>query len=89
MGSLCASYAGGADMSVTTEEAHKLWRALFDANWHKAAGALRSLAAERDALQAENARLQEALRFYVGDEPWKLNSEDFGNKARAALGETQ
>lgn len=43
--------------TITTEEAHKLWRALFDANWHKAAGALRSLAAERDALKAENARL--------------------------------
>ena len=50
-------------MSITTEEAHKLWRALFDANWHKAAGALRSLAAERDALQAENARLREAMEM--------------------------
>jgi hypothetical protein len=48
-------------MTVTTEEAHKLWRALFDANWHKAAGALRSLAAERDALKAENANLQDDL----------------------------
>jgi len=44
---------------------------------------------KREQLQAENARLREALRFYAGDEPWKLNSEDFGNKARAALGETQ
>ncbi len=44
-------------MSVTTEEAHKLWRALFDTRWYKAAGALRSLAAKRDALKAENARL--------------------------------
>jgi hypothetical protein len=39
-------------MSVTTEEAHKLWRALFDTNWHKAAGAIRNLAAERYALRA-------------------------------------
>jgi hypothetical protein len=44
--------------TITTEEMHKLWRALFDANWHKAAGALRSLAAERDALRAENEKLR-------------------------------
>jgi regulator of replication initiation timing len=48
-------------MTITTEEMHKLWRALFDANWHKAAGALRSLAAERDALRAENEKLRAAL----------------------------
>ena len=47
--------------TITTEEMHKLWRALFDANWHKAAGALRSLAAERDALRAENEKLRAAL----------------------------
>ncbi len=51
-------------MSVTTEEAHKLWRALFDANWHKAAGALRSLAAERDALQSDVKRLGAACNNY-------------------------
>ena len=88
MGALCVSYAGGADMSITTEEAHKLWRALFDANWHKAAGALRSLAAERDALKAENARLQEALArakdLFLQDEPQKAFIE-----VCAALGETQ
>jgi hypothetical protein len=53
-------------MTITTEEAHKLWRALFDANWHKAAGALRSLAAERDALQAEAKRLGDACNNYQG-----------------------
>ena len=50
---------------------------------------LNNLRAKHDDLEKENARLREALRFYAGDEPWKLNSEDFGNKARAALGETQ
>ncbi len=65
MGALCVSYAGGADMTITTEEAHKLWRALFDANWHRAASAIRSLAAERDALKAENARLRGALRPFI------------------------
>jgi hypothetical protein len=77
-------------MTITTEEAHKLWRALFDANWHKAAGALRSLAAERDGLQAENARLREALEKLarLGAEPYYGNSD--GNMiARALLGETQ
>jgi hypothetical protein len=49
-------------MTITTEEAHKLWRALFDANWHKAAAALRSLAAERDALRTENEVMEAALR---------------------------
>ncbi len=53
-------------MSITTEEAHKLWRALFDANRHKAAGALRSLAAERDLLRAEVKRLGAACNNYQG-----------------------
>ncbi len=48
--------------TITTEEMQKLWRALFDANWHKAAGALRSLAAERDALQAER-NAERSARF--------------------------
>jgi hypothetical protein len=61
------------------------------------AAALRSLAAERDALQAENARLREALDFYadVSKYPAPFTGgmgalwEDCGKIARAALGETQ
>ena len=43
------------------------------------------------ALEAENARLREALHFYSGnhaipnDGPWGVNSNDFGRVARAAL----
>ena len=56
--------------------------------------------ARRDAddeikkLRAENERLREALRYYaknhypnVDDGPWGPNSNDFGDVARAALGE--
>jgi hypothetical protein len=42
----------------------------------------------------ENDRLREALRYYaknhypnVNDGPWGLNSNDWGDVARAALGE--
>ncbi len=61
MGALCASYAGGADMSITTEEidrlaqTHDLVRFTLGmkAPEHDlTAAALRSLAAERDALKA-------------------------------------
>ena len=84
-------------MTITTEEAERLaviwWtQTMGGIDYDRYAGtatALRSLAAERDALNAENARLREALRFYAGDEPWRWNSEDFGDKARAALGEKE
>jgi len=54
MGALCASYAGGADMNITTEEAEWLadWVEEEGGLSFKAAG-LRSLAAERDALKVE------------------------------------
>jgi hypothetical protein len=46
------------------------------------------------ALRAENERLREALRYYAKNHypdidagPWGLNSADFGDVARAALGE--
>jgi hypothetical protein len=61
---------GGADMTITTEEAERLagiwWiqgRETMNRDLYAGtATALRSLAAERDALNAENARLWEALR---------------------------
>ena len=47
-------------------------------------------------LQEENERLREALRYYaknhypnVDDGPWGPNSTDFGDVARAALGEAK
>ena len=51
-------------------------------------------AAEINRLRAENERLREALRYYAKNHypdidagPWGLNSADFGDVARAALGE--
>jgi hypothetical protein len=81
---------------ITTEEAHKLWRALFDANWHKAATALRSLAAEREQLQAENARLRRLVAYLAGTNTDHVQVALAGNptacdaihaEALAALGE--
>ena len=52
---------GAEKMTITTEEAELLAR-ISDINGPTRRGAIiRSLAAERDALRAENARLQEAL----------------------------
>ena len=76
-------------MTITTEAAERL------ASWcgtglPTIAAALRALAAERDALQAQNARMREALEKLarLGAEPYYGNSD--GNMiARAALGETQ
>jgi hypothetical protein len=49
---------------------------------------------EIKVLRAENERLREALRYYAKNHypdidagPWGLNSADFGDVARAALGE--
>ena len=49
-------------MTTTTEEAERLARWCDIDGFTERASALRSLAAERDALKAENARLREALR---------------------------
>ena len=70
---------------TTTEEAERHARLLgiFPAP----AAALRSLAAERDALKAENARLREALRLYADDNYNGYNGN--GAHARAALGEKE
>jgi hypothetical protein len=78
-----------SEMTITTEAAERL------ASWcgtglPTIAAALRALAAERDALQAQNARMREALEKLarLGAEPYYGNSD--GNMiARAALGETQ
>jgi hypothetical protein len=53
-------------MTITTEEAELLAR-ISDFNGPTRRGAIiRSLAAERDALRAENARLREAFQKYFG-----------------------
>jgi hypothetical protein len=76
-------------MSITKEEALRMAGGCDIDNFPVRAAALRSLAAERDALQAENEKLRAVLRFYAGDEPWKWTSEDYGKVARAALGEKE
>ena len=48
-------------MTVTTEEAERFARWCDTEGFKASAAALRALAAERDALRAENARLREAL----------------------------
>ena len=58
------------------------------------AAPIRSLAAERDALQAENARLRDALREIrnkarTGRPPFMSTKTDYFQIASAALGETQ
>jgi hypothetical protein len=87
----------GADMTITTEEAERLALILNRLDMDRNATALRSLAAERDALQAENARLREALEFYgdISKYPAPFTGgmgalwEDCGQIARAALGEKE
>ncbi len=49
-------------MTITTKEAERFARWCDTDGFTERATALRSLAAERDALQAENARLREALQ---------------------------
>lgn len=84
-------------MTITTEEAERLALILNRLDMDRNATALRSLAAERDALQAENARLREALEFYgdISKYPAPFTGgmgalwEDCGQIARAALGEKE
>jgi hypothetical protein len=88
-------------MTTTTEEAERLAEMVEDqCNLSSPAIALRSLAAERDALRAENARLREALRLAIeAVEFWaayatpyfqdKHDLEEDLRKLRAARGETQ
>jgi hypothetical protein len=53
-------------MTITTEEAERLARRCSVWKMDKPAAALRSLAAERDALRGENARLRDVLRAFPG-----------------------
>jgi hypothetical protein len=73
-------------MTITTKEAERFARWCDTDGFTERATALRSLAAERDALQAENARLREALArakdLFLQDEPQKAFIE-----VCAALGE--
>ena len=90
-------------MTITTEEAewlakqHDLVRFTLGmkAPEHDlTAATIRSLAAERDALNVENARLREALREIrnkarTGRPPFMSTKTDYFQIASAALGETQ
>ena len=77
---------GAEEMTITTEEAELLAR-ISDINGPTRRGAIiRSLAAERDALKAENARMKEVLERLarLGNGPHYGNSD--GNMiARAEL----
>jgi hypothetical protein len=88
-------------MTITTEEAEQMASAIdhsFSPNSARS-GALRSLAAERDALRAENEKLRAALKDaadalrYAGQ---NASGVSFGSitfmaekQARAALGENE
>ena len=88
-------------MTITTEEAEVLADMVEDqCNLSSPAIGLRALAAERDALQLENARLREALRLAIDvvefwsayATPYFQDKHDLAGdlqKLRAALGETQ
>ncbi len=60
--------AGGADMSITTEEAERLvelGKVVPDGS-RRIAAAISALATERDALRAENARLRARMAKLEG-----------------------
>jgi len=83
-------------MTITTEAEEftrlaRLWSETF-------VSAIRSLAAERDALQAENARMRKLAAYLAGTNTDHVQVALAGNpivcdaiyaEARAALGETQ
>ena len=75
-------------MTITTEEAERFARWCDTDGFTERATALRSLAAERDALQAENARLREALRLVIYFQDKHDLAGDL-QKLRAALGEKE
>ena len=75
-------------ITVTTEEAEIFAAKCSVLGMNNSATALRSLAAERDALKAENARLREALQRIVENED-QFSMAWAADIARAALGEKE
>jgi hypothetical protein len=85
--------------TITTEEAARLAHLIRYVDGQPlAATDLRSLAAERDALRAENARLRKLVAYLAGTNTDHVQVALAGNpivcdaihaEARAALGETQ
>jgi hypothetical protein len=73
-------------MTITTEAAERLVSWCDIDGFTERAAALRSLAAERDALKAENARLRLALRDLLTPQTPASFAGAMKN-ARAALGE--
>jgi hypothetical protein len=81
-------------MTITTEEAERLADRVECVIGVGEADAIRSLAAERDALRAENARLREVLEsieeYWNGAEKSAVDAaEECRSRARAALGEKE
>ncbi len=82
-------------MTITTEEAELLAERVEDEGGLSiTADALRDLAAERDVLRAENARLREALEgieeYWNGAAESAVDAaEECRDRARAALGEKE
>jgi hypothetical protein len=78
-------------MTITTEEAERLADRVECVIGVGEADAIRSLAAERDALMAENARLREALRAIAEDceADYPPSHGAIKYAARAALGEKE
>ena len=78
---------------ITTEEAERLARGCDTEGFKASAAALRSLAAERDTLRAENARLREALKEFscncVSNCDWERSDICPSWIARTALGEKE
>jgi hypothetical protein len=75
-------------ITITTEEAER--QAKYTHNFwglDVPATMIRALAAERDALRAENALLRDVLRLYADDNYNGYNGN--GAHARAALGEKE
>jgi hypothetical protein len=85
-------------MTITTEEAERLALILNRLDMDRNATALRSLAAERDALRAKNARLRKLVAYLAGTNTDHVQVALAGNpivcdaihaEARAVLGEKE
>jgi hypothetical protein len=75
-------------MSITKEEALRMAGGCDIDNFPVRAAALRSLAAEREQLQAENEKLRAALRSIAANTCCDL-CQEAALVARAALGEKE